>query len=315
VPPAALALVAMGFSTTLVEITVWRGVMAVFYATATIACQDYAIRAIGGQASARPVGAFIAVVYGGVFCGSALGGLIAGRFGIEAAFATGAVIALLSGLIGATAMRGKAGDCAEPSQPATAQPAKTTHRLGGRFMALLLGIAVPMNAATAIFVWYLTPLMLSAAGSGPAEIGRVIMLYYLAVVLFSPSVARLSDGRTGPVALVVAGALGSCTALLSLTLWSGFWAIAVAIAGLGLGHTLIRAPLYALAVQATGGPGRGLSALRFLERVGAILGLAISAILLGEIGAEASIRWLGFVVLTGVAAYAIVDAAGRSRRA
>jgi hypothetical protein len=29
----------------------------------------------------------------------------------------------------------------------------------------------------------------------------------------------------------------------------------------------------------------------------------------------ASIRWLGFVVLTGVAAYAIVEAAGRSRRA
>jgi hypothetical protein len=180
-------------------------------------------------------------------------------------------------------------------------------------MALLLGIAVPMNAATAIFVWYLTPLMLSAIGSGPAEIGRVVMLYYLAVVLFSPSVTRLSDGRTGPVALVVAGALGSGMALLSLTLWDGFWAIAVAIAALGLGHTLIRAPLYALAVQATGGPGRGLSALRLLERVGAILGLTISAVLLGEIGAEASIRWLGFAVLTGLVAYVIVEAAGRSR--
>jgi len=314
VPPTALALVAMGFSATLVEITLWRGVMAVFYATATIACQEYAIRAVGGRASARPVGAFIAVVCSGVFCGSALGGLIAGRFGIEAAFATGAVIALLSGLLGTTAMRGRAGDRAEPSLPETAQPAEATHRLGVRFMALLLGIAVPMNAATAIFVWYLTPLMLSAAGSGPAEIGRVVMLYYLAVVLFSPSVARLSDGRVGPVALVVAGALSSGTALLSLTLWSGFWAIAVAIAGLGVGHTLIRAPLYALAIQAAGGPGYGLSALRFIERVGAILGLAISAILLGEIGAEASIRWLGFAVLTGVAAYAIVEAAGRSRR-
>ena len=313
VPPTALALVAMGFSTTLVEVTVWRGVMAVFYAVATIACQDYAIRAVGGQASARPVGAFIAVVCSGVFCGSALGGLIADRFGIEVAFATGAIIALLSGLIGATAMRGRAGDRAEPAQPNAAQPAQAKQRLGGRFMALLLGIAVPMNAATAIFVWYLTPLMLSAIGSGPAEIGRVVMLYYLAVVLFSPSVTRLSDGRTGPVALVVAGALGSGMALLSLTLWDGFWAIAVAIAALGLGHTLIRAPLYALAVQATGGPGRGLSALRLLERVGAILGLTISAVLLGEIGAEASIRWLGFAVLTGLVAYVIVEAAGRSR--
>ena len=45
VPPTALALVAMGFSTSLAEITLWRGVIAIFYAAATIACQGYANRA------------------------------------------------------------------------------------------------------------------------------------------------------------------------------------------------------------------------------------------------------------------------------
>jgi len=315
VPPTALALVAMGLSATLFEITLWRGVMAVFYATATIACQEYAIRAAGGQAGARPVGAFIAVVYGGVFCGSALGGLVAGRFGIDAAFVTGAVIALLSGLLGAAAMRGRAGDRAEALQPESPHQAGAARGLGGRLIALLLGIAVPMNAATVIFIWYLTPLILSATGSGPAEIARVVMLYYLSLVLFGPMVTRLSDGRTGPVSLVVIGALGSGAALLSLTLWGGFWAVAVAVAGLGLGHTLIRAPLYALALRITGGPGAGINALRLLERVGAILGLAASAALLGVIGAEASIRLLGLAVLAGGAAYAIVEFAGWSRRA
>jgi len=315
VPPTALALMAMGFSSSLVEITLWRGVMAVFYATATIACQEYTIRAAGGQAGARPVGAFIAVVYGGVFCGSALGGLVAGRFGIDAAFVTGAVIALLSGLLGAAAMRGRAGDRAGASQPETPRPAAATRGLGGRLVALLLGIAVPMNAATAIFIWYLTPLMLSATGSGPAEIARVVMLYYLSVVLFGPMVTRLADGRPGPVSLVVTGALGSGAALLSLSLWSGFWAVAVAVAGLGLGHTLIRAPLYALALRITGGPGPGIDALRLIERIGAIIGLAASAVLLGLIGAEASLRLLGLAVLAGVAVYVIVELAGRSRRA
>ena len=315
VPPTALALMAMGFSSSLVEITLWRGVMAVFYATATIACQEYTIRAAGGQAGARPVGAFIAVVYGGVFCGSALGGLVAGRFGIDAAFVTGAVIALLSGLLGAAAMRGRAGDRAGASQPESPLPAAATRGLGGRLVALLLGIAVPMNAATAIFIWYLTPLMLSATGSGPAEIARVVMLYYLSVVLFGPMVTRLADGRPGPVSLVVTGALGSGAALLSLSLWSGFWAVAVAVAGLGLGHTLIRAPLYALALRITGGPGPGIDALRLIERIGAIIGLAASAVLLGLIGAEASLRLLGLAVLAGVAVYVIVELAGRSRRA
>lgn len=314
VPPSVLALAAMGFSDSVAGITLWRGVMAVFYATATIAAQEYAIRAAADRGSARPVSAFVAVVYGGVFCGSALGGVIADRFGFETAFMSGAAIAILSGVLGMFAMRGRAGD---PETAVTPAPHGAAPRrwFGVRFLALLFGVAVPLNAATAIFIWYLTPLMLAASGSGPAEIARVVMLYYLAVVLFGPSVASLSDGRIGPMPLVVSGALASGAALLSLTAWSGFWAVVAAVAGLGLGHTLLRAPLYALALGIAGGPGAGLSALRLIERIGAILGLAASALLLGDIGAQGSIRALGVAVLSGVALYAIVEIAGRLRSA
>ena len=314
VPPTVLALAVIGFSGDVVGITFWRGVMAVFYATATIACQEYAIRAAPDRGSARSVGAFVAVIYGGVFCGSALGGLLAGRFGFEAAFVSGAAIAVLSGVLGLFAMRGRAGD-PEPAPAPSPDGPSPRPRLGARFHALLLGIAVPMNAATAIFVWYLTPLVLAASGSGPAEIARVVMLYYLAVVLFGPMVARLSDGRIGPLPLVITGALASSAALLSLTVWGGFWAVVVAVAGLGLGHTLMRAPLHVLALSSAGGASAGLSALRLIERIGAILGLAASALLLGDIGAENCIRALGIAVLTGVTLYAIVEITGRSRSA
>ncbi len=306
VPPSVLALAAMGFSSSLAEITLWRGVMAVFYATATIACQRYAIRATAQSGRARPLGAFVAVVYGGVFCGSALGGTVAGRFGFEAAFLSGAALALLAGLLGFIAMRGCAGD-SETGPQATSDKRGPQRRLNAPFLALLLGIAVPMNAATAIFVWYLTPLLLAASGSGPAEIARVVMLYYLAVVLFGPTVTTLSDSRIGPVALVAAGALASGAALLSLTLWSGFWAIVAAVAGLGIGHTLLRTPLAVLALETPG----GLSALRLVERIGALLGLAASALLLGDVGAEATITTLGIAVMAGLSLYAIVGRAGR----
>jgi predicted MFS family arabinose efflux permease len=314
VPPTVLALAAMGFSESVAGITLWRGVMAVFYATATIACQEYAFRASASRGIARPVSAFVAVVYGGVFCGSALGGVLAGRFGFEAAFMSGAAITVLAGVLGIVAMRGRAGD---PETAPTPSPDRPTPQrwFDARFLALLLGVAVPMNAATAIFIWYLTPLTLAASGSGPAEIARVVMLYYLAVVLLGPTVASLSDGRIGPVPLVVSGAVASGAVLLSLTVWSGFWAVAATVVGLGLGHTLMRAPLYALALRITGGPGAGLGALRLIERVGAILGLAASALLLGDIGAESSIRALGIVVLFGVALYAIVEITLRSRSA
>jgi len=310
VPPAVLALAAMGFSDSAAGISLWRGVMAFFYATATIACQEYAVRASLGRASTRPFSVFAAVVYGGVFCGSALGGVLAGRFGFAAAFMVGAAITFLAGVLAMIAMRGRAGD------PVIAQPpARQAQKrwVDIRFLALLFGIAVPMNAATAIFIWYLTPLILASSGSGPAEIARVVMLYYLSAVLLGPTIVSASDGRSSPVALVVSGAFASGGVLMSLTLWSGFWAILSAVLGLGLSHTVMRAPLYALAAGDISNSDTRLAGLRMIERVGAILGLGTSALLLYDIGAEISIRALGVVVLSGVALYVIVEICFRPR--
>ena len=314
--PTAVALTAMAFSDNLLAIAIWRGLIGVFYATATVACLEYVVRAVGGSASARAFTAFIAVIYGGVFAGSALGGLLAGRFGFATAFLMGAALALLAGALGAASMRGRAGD-AGTVQLTVAQPAVPTpgrRRVGLRFVALALGVAIPMHAATAIFVTYLTPLMLTGGGSGLAETGRVVMLYALMLVLFASPAARVADSRFGPAAAVTVGALAAAAALLSLTLWAGFWAIVAAMAGLGLGHSLIRAPLYARAIQLSGGPGRLMDVLRLLERIGAILGLAACAFLLDDIGAEESIRILGFVVLVGAAVYAVAEISAGLRR-
>lgn len=306
IPPAVVALAAIGFSDSVLGVTLWRGVMAVFYATATIACQEYALRAAKDRESAHTFGTFIAVIYGGVFCGSALGGVIAGRFGYETAFITGAIIAALSGVLGMLIMLGQAGDPEKLTE--TSQEAFAARRLfKGRFLALMFGIAVPMNASVAIFIWYLTPMILSSGGSGPAEIARVVMLYYLAIVLLGPTAANISDSRIGPKALMLCGALTSSAALMSLQLWSGFWAITVAVVGLGLGHTMIRPSLYSLVLRMTGGAGVALDMLRLIERIGAILGLAASALLLSDSGMEGSLLMLSIVLLTGLILYVTID--------
>jgi MFS family permease len=183
----------------------------------------------------------------------------------------------------------------------------------GRFLALLFGIAVPMNASVAIFIWYLTPIILSAGGSDTAEIARVVMLYYLSIVLLGPTAANISDSSIGPKALMLFGALVSSAALISLQLWSGFWAVTVAVVGLGLGHTMIRPSLYALVFRMTGGPGVGLDTLRLIERIGAILGLAASALLLGDSGMEDSLLMLSIVLVTGLILYVTIDIVVRYR--
>jgi MFS family permease len=310
VPPTALALIAMGLSDSIIGISLARAVTAVFYALATIACHEYAIRAAARTGSARPAGAFVAVVFGGVFAGSALGGVLASRFGFEAAFFVAAVIAALSAVLGKSAMMGRAGDPWTDCPAARAQ-SEFQPRVGTRFVALLAGIVAPMNAATTVFIWYLSPLMLSAFGYGPAEIARVVMLYYLAIVLLSPSMAQLADGRAGPVLLVIGGSAVAGLALLSLGLWDGFWAVTVAVAGLGVGHSLVRAPHYALALKLAEGTN-GLGALRLVERGSALLGLFLSALLVADLGAGAILRVLGMVVLTGAAAFAMISLSVRT---
>ena len=47
VPPTVVALAAMGLGDSLAGLTFWRGIVAIFYATATIACQEYAGHCFG----------------------------------------------------------------------------------------------------------------------------------------------------------------------------------------------------------------------------------------------------------------------------
>jgi hypothetical protein len=80
----------------------------------------------------------------------------------------------------------------------------------------------------------------------------------------------------------------------------------------GIGHALIRAPQYVLAPRLAASH-RGLNALRLVERLGALLGLVLGAISLGGIGASSTLRVLGFVVLTGVALFVIIERIQRHR--
>ena len=312
VPPTVLCLLGLAAADHVAEVTLWRGLMALCYASATIACQEYALRAAADQGGARAAGAFVAVVYGGVFCGAALGGVVAGRLGYGAALATGALIAAAAGVVGLLMMRGAAGDAVGVAL-AGAAPAPSAST-GTRTLALLLGLAVPMSAATAVVVWYLTPLMLTAVGSGPAEVARVVMLYYLAVVVLGPAVTALSHGAAGPRALAVGGAALSGLAMLALASWAGYWAVVGGVAALGVGHTLMRAPLVVLAQRIE--PGRSaVGPMRLAERLGAIAGLAACAFALPFAGAAVSLRALAILALLGLAGFLLVEKLRRARPA
>jgi len=307
IPPTIAALVGLAAATHVGEVAFWRGAMAAFYTTATVACQQFASRTAGQGGMAQSLGVFLTVIYGGVFCGAALGGVVGGRFGFVAALLGGAAVAALAGAAGAALMRGPGGD---PVPAVSGQSAPPRWRPNARSIALILGLAVPMSASTSVFVWYLTPLLLTSRGSSPSEVARVVMLYYPFAVLLGPVVTAATEGSAGPRLLLAVGAGMAGLSLLSLSIWEGFWAVTVVMVALGIGHTVMRTPLYVYA-QRLDPSAALLLPLRMSERAGAILGLVASAIALPVLGAQVGILALGLLTLVGLTVHGLVEATSR----
>jgi predicted MFS family arabinose efflux permease len=150
-------------------------------------------------------------------------------------------------------------------------------------LALIIGVAVPMNIGMSVFIWYLTPLILEAAGAQISDIGRVVMVYYLVPVLVGPTIARLADGKVGYVPMLVAGTIVAGCALSSLYFGAGFWPMVGAVGFFGLGFAMCDAVVYAHIIRISedsgivGARDTSLAALRIIVRLAAIAGLLVGA--------------------------------------
>ncbi|SDL89385.1 MFS transporter [Aliiruegeria lutimaris] len=313
VPLTALAMIGVGSGQSALWIAFWFGAMALVYAAATIACQEYAIRTAPKGEDAQAIGSYLFVILGGAFAGTALGGVLADRIGEGPTFFVGAGLVLLSGLLGALTMSRRVPTRGEIHQAGRGTVRRKAILLNPRFVALVVGSAATMNIGMSVFVWYLTPLMLEAAGARLADIGRVMMVFYLVPVITGPAIARFADRRFGYAPLLIAGTMLSGLALASLALWSGFWAMFVVIALFGFGYALSDATLYAQVIriaESSGHPesrGTGLAAVRLIERLAAILGLVTGALLASTFGYTALAVMIGFLMLAGSALLLIVE--------
>ncbi|MFT5130152.1 MAG: MFS family permease [Rhodothermales bacterium] len=301
IPLTALAMAGVGLGQAALWIAVWHGAMALVYAAATIACQEYAIRTAPKGEDAQAIASYLFVILGGAFCGTALGGVLADRLGMNETFFVGAVLVLFSGVLGAFFL---SENVAPREALRTVEGSGTSRPLAilakPRVLALIFGVAVPMNIGMSVFIWYLTPLILEAGGAQLSDIGRVVMVFYLVPVVVGPTVARFADRRIGYVPMLVAGTLVAGCALSSLYFGAGFWPMVGAVAFFGLGFAMCDAVVYAHIIrlaEASGLPGArdaGLAALRIIVRLAAIAGLLAGA----QLAAWYNYVWL--VVAIGI---------------
>lgn len=298
VPIAVCALALMAAADSVTQVALARGLVAVAYALATIAAQEYALRAEPEVSRVSTMSIFMGLILKGTFCGSVIGGVVASRLGFSPSILLGAMFIVAAGATCKFGMNGFAG------RPFAA-PLSRKERLAAthRLTALLIGLAMPLSGVTAAFIWYYVPVSLDAGGQRPADIARVIMLYYLSAILIGPIVGSLGRRNDLIVPIALAGAGITGVSLLALHVGSDFWTTALVVLSVGVGHALLRSPVYALTLNLGGGSTRPVAILRFVERAGALLGL-IFAVALGSAGRLASLGpLLGVAVLGGALLY------------
>jgi MFS family permease len=274
-PPILAGLVVMAASPNLFGIALGRMALAAGYTLALVACSSYMLRASGRDNATQLQASLNIALFGGVLAGSVIGGIAAYKTGYTVAILLGAVAMLVASLVARWGLSGPAGAPGAPRPVARENPGN-----GRVFTGLVVGLAMPASATTAIVIWYLVPLLLAKDGFDTGMIARILMLYYLAAILVAPLAGQISlalgisDGiAAGLGAALATGALFGA-GLFELT------PIAL-VAILGVGHAILRAPLYAQVVQTASERPEWIGHFRMAERLGAAAALVFAIVTVG----------------------------------
>ena len=293
------------------EIVLFRSLTGLGYAIVALACQDYVLDMVPKRDRDRSLGMFSAVLFGGIFCGTAMGGVLADRLGQAAVFLISALLITISALLILRLMSGVE-RASQPGQLSPAIPPILAPLANRSFATLVVGIAIPANVILQAFISYLVPIVLDSLGASVADIGRTLMLYFLMIALVGPLAVRATEGRV-PVAYVAAAGAALSFAALALPVVSmNQLTILVAVVLAGVGYGMLRGPLVSLAMAIAEdelvelGTTSVLSSLRTLERGGSILGLLAIAIVTTVFGYVPAIATLSLWALVGTVLFLLV---------
>ena len=322
VVPAVAGFLGCAVADSIGELVIWRGVTALGYAMVTIGCQDYVIASSGSSRWGRNLIVFAGVIVSATMCGTAIGGILADRLGYRAVFVVAALLAVFGGMLAAGILseeRDRAADAASDAKQRGHGRLKSLAIVlaNGRFVLFLLCIAVPANVLIAAYLWYMVPLYLSDLGASTSEIGRVIMAYYLLIVLVGPLASQFVDkpGRLGW--LVGLGSFASAAGLIAFHDWGSVWAVALTVIMLGLTHAVVKGGQVPLALEICAcemnlvGRNTVLSVLRFLERMGSMVGLLFAAVLIEVYGYGVAIGITGGLVSGAALLFLVARLGGR----
>jgi len=282
--PAILGYLGCYFAQDAMDIVIARGVTALGYAVITISCQSYIAAVVSSENRAKGMAIFVGVLMTATMCGTALGAIIADRIGYQPVFLLSAILSSFAGVLAWRMFSGKV----STASSAASQKAKGGLLLLARnvkFVCIIIFCAIPTKIILTGFLYFMVPLYLVSLDASQSEIGRVMMVYSLIIIPLSPLASGIADKSGKMKELVLLGTVLSGGILISLYGEASFYKLLLAVALMGVAHSILKAPLIASALEAAEatpevGRTKVLGILRTAERIGSVLGPVLVATLL-----------------------------------
>lgn len=303
----------------IVEVIVCHGVNGLAFALASLACQDYALDMLPKEARSRSISLFRATLFSGVFAATALGGILADRLGQRPVFVVCAILSVVSALL-IWRMLPVGGSTPHAEQSSEAEDKLSFNILAPMrspiFAAVALGSVIPLAIVDHVFISYLLALQMDALGASISEIARVMMFFFLALILGGYAEVRLPAWLAAPSLLLTTCSILTGVSLLIAGLFPSAWSTLAASIGAGIALGLAGGPQTALVMDAAEGPlaHLGMSAvlgtIRVIERGGAITGLLVIGSMTDTAGYSGAAAIIGMTALAGAGLFVILRLAG-----
>lgn len=287
---AGLACISLGYLGSMLAAEPWhfivaRGVVGTGYGLALLTAQAYTVKD-------SLLADMFAGVYAGSLCGSAMGAMLAERFGYAPVFLLSAFVLLclipMPYLLfkGETAQKGPEEDPAEEENSPKLTRSQICSLLGDRhFLGFILLSLIPSAIVCVGFLNYFLPVYLNDAGTSQSDIGRVYMLNCFIVIYSAPFFGKIVAKIPAKTGVVCAAGIVSACSLFVLGLFSPLMAslAGAVLIGLATGLNIPAQSEYLLQLDIARAIGidQSMSLLDAVQRIGQVLGpICAGAVLL-----------------------------------
>lgn len=279
-----------------------RGVAGLGYGLAWMAIQGFIFHNSTETNRSLGYATLVAGIFSGHICGTAVGAMLAERFGYDFVFLISASLMTLPMGFVLIFMSRYMRQPAETEVVADAPVRDLVKLLFNKdFFSIMLLSVVPFSLCQVGLLYYAVPIYLDTLEVSQSSIGRVLMVYGLSVIFIAPQISKFMDrSRLKKKYLVLGGLVGSF-GLISLYFISGIGGVLIAVFMLGLSSCLAgpAQPALALKIKMAQkvGRGRSMSIQRAADKFGQMGGPLFVGFLVASVGIEKSVAFTGVTFL------------------